>query len=114
MSDKANLRVGRYINRQKGHIAGIYFYLGCFFIVAALLTLFVFDDMLVSAVTKPENASWLNTDVQAQFKFAFGGLANVFFVLSLSSLSVPLLLIIDSIIDKIKQRIKNRLAKTPH
>lgn len=57
MSDKANLRVGRYINRQKGHIAGIYFYLGCFFIVAALLTLFVFDDMLVSAVAKPENAS---------------------------------------------------------
>ena len=112
MSDERNLQVRRYINRQKGYIAGIYFYLGCFFIVAALLTIFVFDDMLVSAMAKQENITWLNTDVQSQFKFAFGGLANVFFVLSLSSLSVPLLLIIDSIIDKIKQRIKNRLAKT--
>lgn len=113
MSDERNQRVECYINRQKGHIVGIYFYLGCFFIVAALLTIFVFDGMLVSAMVKPENASWLNTDIQSQFKFAFGGLANVFFVLSLSSLSVPLLLIIDSIIDKIKQRIKNRFTKTP-
>lgn len=112
MSDKRNLRVGRYIKRQRGNIGGIYFYLGYFFIVAALLTLFVFDDMLVSAMAKPENTSWLNTEVQSQFKFAFRGLANVFFVLSLSSLSVPLLLSLDSIIDKIKQRIKNRFTKT--
>ncbi|MEY0599557.1 hypothetical protein AB7340_17785 [Providencia alcalifaciens] len=114
MSDKKNRRVERYINRQKGHITGVYFYLGCFFSVAALLTLFVFDDMLVSAMAKPENTTWLKSEVQLQFKFAFAGLANVFFVLALSSLSVPLLLFIDSIIDKIKQRIKNRFAKIPH
>lgn len=54
MSEKRNPRTDRYINRQKGHIAGIYFYVGCFFIVATLLTLFVFDDMLVSAMAKPE------------------------------------------------------------
>ncbi|MGW1371249.1 hypothetical protein [Providencia hangzhouensis] len=110
MSDKRNLRVGRNINRQRGNIGGIYFYLGYFFIVAALLTLFVFDDMLVSAMAKPENATWLNAQVQSQFKFAFGGLANVFFVLSLSSLSVPLSLTISGIIDKIKQRIKKKSA----
>ncbi|EMA4783751.1 hypothetical protein AB6F89_22040 [Providencia hangzhouensis] len=110
MSDKRNSRVGRDINRQKSHIAGIYFYLGYFFVVAALLTLFIFDDMLVSAMEKPENTIWLNAEVQSQFKFVFGGLANLFLVLSLSSLSVPLFLFIDSRIDKIKQRIKKTSA----
>lgn len=110
MSDKRNLRVGRNIKRQRGNSGGIYFYLGYFFIVAALLTLFVFNDMLTSEMARPENTTWLNTQVQSQFKFAFRGLANVFFVLSLASLSVPLLITISSIIDKIKQRIKKKSA----
>lgn len=110
MSDKRNQLVGRYIKRQRGNIGGIYYYIGYFFIVAALLTLFVFDNMLISEIARPENTTWLNAQVQSQFKFAFRSLANVFFVLSLASLSVPLLIISSSIFHKIKQRIKKKSA----
>lgn len=111
MDEKIKQRVRRRIARQNMNVISLYFYLGFFFAAAALIGLLVFDNLLVTAAAKPEYATWLNVQMQSQLKFAFRCLAELFFVLSLSSLSIPLFLLFDHLIDKVKKKIKHRFVK---
>lgn len=110
MSNEKNSHIERDTRRINAKVMNICLHIAFFFAAAALLTFYFFNDFLMTQVAKPENATWLNTEVQSQLMFAFRCLGEIFFIFALSSLSIAFFYMADSLISRMMKRIKNKFV----
>lgn len=114
MSDKRNPPIERYTRRYNAKVMHIWLHIAFFFAVAALLSLFIFDNFLMTQAAKPEHATWLTAEMQSLLKFAFRCISEQFYILSLSSLSITLFFMASNYISQMMKRIKNKFTKKPN
>lgn len=114
MNTKRNPHIERYTRRHNAKMMNIYLHLAFFFAMVSLLSLFIFDDLLMTQAAKTENATWLTIEVQSQLKFAFRCISELFYILSLSSFSVTLFFMVSNYISQMKKRVKSKFTKIPN
>lgn len=113
MSDKRNPQIERYARRYTAKVMNIFIHIAFFFAMAALLSLFLFNDFLLDHVAKPEYATWLTVETQSKLKFIFRSISELFFILGFSSLSVGLYFMASYYLSQGIKRIKNKFTKIP-
>lgn len=111
MCEKRNPHVERYARRYSVKVMNIFIHIAFFFAIAALLSLFLFNDFLLEHVAKPEYAAWLTVETQSKLKFVFRSISELFYILGLSSLSVGLYFMASYYLSQGIKRIKNKFTK---
>ncbi|MBQ0211398.1 hypothetical protein ROW55_021200 [Providencia rettgeri] len=114
MNTKRNQHVERYTRRFTAKVMHVCLHIAFFFAIAALLSLFLFNDFLLDHVAKPEYAAWLTVETQSKLKFVFRCISELFYILGLSSLSVGLYFMASYYLSQGIKRIKNKFAKAPN
>lgn len=111
MSDNKARRVEHETMPHTVNVMNMFIHIAFFFAIAALLSLFLFNDFLLEQVAKPEYATWLTVETQSKLTFIFRSISELFFILGLSSLSVVLYYMASDYISLIMKRIKSKFTK---